>query len=223
MSLTLSIVHKQYITLYIPLISFLLNPIIHAQRTIILDPAGNTRTPSRMVMGVPESHMTLLLTNAMQELFKKQYPHITVIITRRPGQHVDEITKAQLANKTAPDLYIRLLLYESLDIIPKWYIYQHTNYAITKKSLTDFAFYPYDQAFMMTYDKTQQLNVKLIQLLSIDTYLPLWRVIGPVILPIEGIQGIIAPTIICELGISAQHHWKNAIEPLTKAIAQLLS
>lgn len=203
-------------------VMLLCNVLIHAQRTIVFDPAGNTRGQGRLVMGVPEAHQTLLLTNAIQEFLKKEYPDIAVIITRLPGEHIDEVAKAQLTNKMDVNLYVRLLLYESCDNIPIWYIYQHTNYAIAKKSLTDFAFYPFEHAFLMSYEKTKQYNNALIALLSQDHYLPLWRVVGPINLPLEGIQGIVAPIIIIECGISEKHHWKNIVEPLANAIITLL-
>jgi N-acetylmuramoyl-L-alanine amidase len=183
---------------------------------IILDPAGDAKKTGRSIGDSFERGLTLQCAEKIKSLLLERHPHITVIISRLPGDNVYELQNASLANRIQADLFININFYLTQETKPTIYLYQFAcdnDFALYQTGL---ACNTYDQAYKINKSTTDAVAQHFKTYLT--QYVSFFNVAGPYALPIKPLIGIISPNISLEIGLKNKDAWQQFVEPIVSAI-----
>lgn len=190
--------------------------------TIILDPSGDAKRTGRTIGDSFERGLTLQCAEKIKSMLEEKHPHITVVITRIPGDIVYDLQNASLSNRINADLFISLNFYATTDAKPTLYVYQFSygnDFAINNSDLT---FLPYDQAYKINKTTTDAITQLCCAQLNNSTYNSLFSLSGPHSLPIKPLLGITTPSIAFETGLKNKDLWYIFVEPLVNTISAIV-
>ena len=194
----------------------------HAQRVIVIDPAGDVKRTGRPIGDSFERGLTLQSAEKIKELIEERTTHIKVVITRMPGDSVYDLQNASLANRIHADLFVNLNFYHTQETKPTIFLYQFSygnDFACCQHGIT---LHSYDQAYRINKDATDRMCKVFKKELSMQQYHSLCSVAGPYSLPIKPLIGIVAPSIALEIGLKGKELWHSYSEPLVSAIIAAL-
>lgn len=194
----------------------------HAQRIIVLDPAGDAKNTARRIGDSFERGLTLQCAEKIKDIIEERAPHIKVIITRMPGDMVYDLQNASLSNRVHADLFINLNFYYSQETKPTLFLYQFSygdDFVSCQQGLT---LHSYDQAYLINKTTTDIICQLFKKELLQPKYQSLCTCTGPYSLPLKPLIGIIAPGIACDIGLKNKESWTNYCEPLAQAIITTL-
>jgi N-acetylmuramoyl-L-alanine amidase len=184
----------------------------------MINPAGDAKHAGRQIDGNFERGITLQCAEQLKELLEKRYPHISVILTRFPGEVVPHLQNANFANRFTVDLFLSIHFYQETETKPKAHLY-HFSYDNTFISAAqDFAFYTFDKAYLFNYDKTQTWATLFYDVLKQDAYTKHFDITSPTRFPFKPLIGIKAPAIAFEASIKQKHDWQTYLEPIAQAV-----
>ncbi len=177
----------------------------------------------RQIHGIPESHLAAQWAYKIQKLFKTTYPEHLVIVSRHPGDPaVDQLEHAQLVNHIKPHRHIRLQISESTSREIEWYFFYYSDFTLLPKKLTDFVFHSYHKAHCCALDESRHLTDLLARMIPLYTDNNQWSVFLPVKFPLVGMEGLIPPAVVCEIGLAHDSQLDQCVAPLVEAIVRSL-
>ena len=190
--------------------------------SLMLDPAGDAKRPGRIVHDTFERGITLQYAEQLKKKLESLNPSIRTILTRFPGETVEDLQNAHFANRLAVDLYISIHFYQESETKPNLFLYyvSYNDSFITKSY--DLCFYPYDQAHRINAQKTINIAQCMAQTLSATQYNRLYQFCGCFGLPIKPLIGIKSPAILLEASIKKSSDWHVYVEPIAQAIIQCM-
>jgi len=191
-----------------------------AQRVVVIDPAGDAKHTGRRIGDNFERGLTLQCAEKIKELIEGRMPHITVIITRMPGDIVYALQNASLANRMA-DLFVNLNFYHTQETKPTLSLYQFSYGSDFASCQQGLVFNTYDQAYRINKMKTDTIMQVLKKTLS--HYQNLFVVCGSYSLPIRPLLGIVPPSITIEAGLKSKELWVSYCEPIARGIIEVLA
>lgn len=218
--------HMNYRKLLTFMCIFFLSPSINAWFNkkdtflIMLDPAGDAQHTGRIVHSAFERTNTLQCAEYIKHTLFQCMPSCSVIISRRPGDIIQPLQNASLANRSGVDLYISLHCYQHNEIKPSidLYYFSYGNAFVTRSY--DLALYPYDEAHLCNTSITKAWAHFFAK--TIHTILTERMIIrGPDGIPFHPLIGITAPAIGIEMGIKKESDWQLAAQALAKTIQML--
>jgi hypothetical protein len=191
---------------------------------VMLDPAGHARDEGRKLRSEYERGATFRFAEELRKALEKKYD-LKVLLTRDPGEVVQQYQNASFSNRVSADLFLRLQLYRENDVKPTISIYH-----LVFNSLVDFAHRSYDslvfiplrEAHFQNIHRTKQFGNKLAKALSEDGYQRNFDCNGLVGLPLKDLIGIQAPALTIECGIYNDNQWQQLIEPLVESFSTVL-
>ncbi|MCX7728752.1 MAG: N-acetylmuramoyl-L-alanine amidase [Bacteroidia bacterium] len=77
-------------------------------KTIVIDAGHGGKDPGTNGTFLKEKEVTLAVALKLEELFRKYYPEIRVLMTRRTDEFVELEERAQIANRNKADLFISI-------------------------------------------------------------------------------------------------------------------
>lgn len=193
--------------------------------SIMLDPAGDARTPGRMIGDHVERGITLEYVQELKTLLEQQMPDLRVVLTRFPGETIAPLQNANFANRLHVDLYLSIHFYqEKKDARSSLSMYQYISNPITDlwfkpQPLT---FYSYDQAHLFSVTKTTLLAEQLRIALEHDRFRRLFDMKGFFKIPFKPLVGIQSPALAIEIGLKQPRDWRLFLEPLVYGITHLM-
>lgn len=204
------------------IICLLLVPTYLHSFTILLDPAGDSKHPGRSLPNGFERGATLQFASALSKQITQQHPHVTVLISKKAGEPVEALQTANFANNLQVDLVLNLNFYEETSIKPVIFIYYYQNQKIfsTREHLT-LDFYPYHNAFMFNFDKTEAYANLMQKWLAQAAYKHYFSCPPALGLPFQPLAGIIAPGIGIEIGLK-KNGWEPYLEPILASLSEIL-
>lgn len=223
--------HHPYIIYYIVFIfcspitsycySFYKQPKTKEEPIIMIDPAGDTNTPGRLINESFERTITLQWARLLKSSLEQQEPNARIFITRSPTDKVEPLQNAQYANRMGCSLFISLHCYTSQEPKPVMQIYSFSyGHIFTPQHKNPFVLYPYQQAYIRNIDSTR-VYAEIIKQKFIET--KQWQTYGIYSLPCKPLIGITAPAIALEIGIAQSHLWQETINSLVESIVQILT
>ncbi len=193
--------------------------------TLVLDPAGDARNPGRQIQGHYERTLAMQCVQALKKELEQKTSELLILFTRLPGQQVDQLEKARLANQLPADLYISLHLYETAQLKTQLHIYHYANQQLpcahvplVDEQLTCIPLY---KAHLVHATQTKQGAHFLRQQLSNSIVQRQCDIHQPIGMPCLPCKGIIPPALCIEIGLPKPDSWMCCLKPLAQAIHTL--
>lgn len=190
--------------------------------TIMINPAGDAKHTGRKIDDTFERGITLQYAEQLKKIIEITYPHISVILTRFPGDMVIPLQHANFANRLNVDLYLSIHFYHETGVKPNMYVYRFSyndDFIIPSQSL---AFYSYDQAHLWSSKKTSAWSEHIKQIITQPLYAKKFNVHGVYKLPFAPLIGIKAPAFGVEASLKNKDDWMVYIDPMVKCIGEIL-
>jgi hypothetical protein len=189
---------------------------------VILDPSGDAQRTGRLIHDNFERGLTLQCAEKIKEYLAVHALHIKVIITRMPGDIVYDLQNASFANRLEANLFINLNCYYCKETKPTLFLYQFSYGNDFIGGSPDLAFHTYDDAYRINKPKTDAIATQFKHFLSQPPYQSLFSIAGSYCVPLKPLIGIVSPSITCEMGLKNKESWITYVEPISKAIMQVL-
>lgn len=185
---------------------------------VILDPAGDAKKTGRKIGDVYERGLTLQYAEKIKEYLHSHYSDITVLMTRSPGDIIQDLQTASFANGRNADFFIHFTFYHSTETKPTLFLYQFSYGNDFAPLPPELAMYPYDEAYRINKPQTDHRCGLFKEQLSQQSYKSLWNIAGIYSLPIKSLIGITIPCITCEMGVKNKDSLAMYIEPMADSI-----
>ena len=192
------------------------------RRIVVIDPAGDVKRVGRKIGDSFERGLTLQCVEKIKEIIEERAPHITVVVTRMPGDNVYDLQNATLTNRLQANLFINLNFYYTQETKPTVYMYQFSygnDFASCGQGLT---LHTYDQAYRINKDQTAVACQLFAKELAHKQYQSMYTVAGPYKLPLKPLIGVIAPSVAFDMGLKSKDWWHYYSEPLASAIIAVI-
>lgn len=153
------------------------------------------------------------------------HPDIRIVLTRFPGEALEPLQNANLANRLGADCYITLHFYQEAEAKPQLYIYYYSNNPLTdrwKNTRDNFAFIPYDQAHKEQSITTKKWGELMIKLFEGQPYCQQFDAQGLWGIPHKSLVGILAPAFCVEAGLKKKDDWQVYVQPLVHALSCII-
>lgn len=196
----------------------------HAKPTclLMLDPAGDARTPGRQIDDTYERSISLQCAELLKQRIEEKYAQVRVQLTRTAGETIEPLQNANFANCAHVNCFITLNFYQDAKERPQLFLYyfSYGNDFIIKTF--DLAFYEYDQAYLLSLATTHQWASFMRQVLELPQYKQCCDFKGWYKLPIKPLIGIKAPAFAFEIGIQKKEGWIHCIEPILASLDPII-
>ncbi|MBA3954627.1 N-acetylmuramoyl-L-alanine amidase [Candidatus Dependentiae bacterium] len=193
--------------------------------TLMINPAGDANTSGRSFDETFERALTLRCAQELKTNLEATH-NVRVLLTRFPGETVDPLQNASFANRMQVNLYLSLHFYKAKESHhPLFFYYYSSNPTadLPVKRSKELVFYPYNQAYKMYLKESKEYAQELYTFLKQDEkeyhlvcYPPLGIACKPLI-------GILAPALMCEIGIDKKEDVKQCILALNSALGTLIN
>ena len=185
---------------------------------IIIDPAGDASTTGRVIDDTFERGITLQYAQAVAKALQVMLPQATINVARLPGEAIEPLRNAIIANRLGVDLYISINFYAEKEKTPLCLISHmmwnqfHDRESAKQQALS---FIPYQEAYR---NKSKQSYTAACCLKNIlEQTLPSYKIIVAGI-PYKTLLGVTVPAISLELGIYTKDGWQKSVQPLAAAL-----
>jgi N-acetylmuramoyl-L-alanine amidase len=189
------------------------------QCTIILDPASDTRIIDDMF----ERGITLQYAQALQKELQKKLPQATITVARLPGEIVEPLRNAIVANRMQADLYVSLHCYAEKERLPRCFIaytrWHQLDTTTTKKATLTLT--PYHDAYYQNIKKSYRAAEVSKHALA-EQQIPGYQTYQGGI-PCQSLLGVAVPALTVECGLYTKHDITMLVTPLAHALSIALS
>lgn len=191
----------------------------------MLEPAGSSHYPGRIIGNSFESALTLHYAQELKKYIDEQLKNtVHIVLSRFPGERIEYLHNAQFSNRLGVDLYISIHFFEKAEEHPHLFIYYFALHPVTDFWYTDvqqLAFIKPECAHKKNIALTKKYCSKLYELLdqSLNKRVIIKK---PIAFPFKPLYGIIAPAFAIEAQIDPIHAYHVYIKPLGDALIQLL-
>ncbi len=196
--------------------------------TIMLDPAGDARTPGRTINQHVERGITLQIAEAIKreiEYEQAERDYLTVpvrtVLTRAPGEAIAPLHNAMFANRLEADLYVSIHCFHLPSSQSPLTIYHYLTNPVTDLWSTpkQLALYPYDQAHLYQVHSSKQSAEKLKGFLVASKIADVRGVFG---FPFKPLVGIKVPAFAIEIGLRNKDEWERYAQVIAQGLIQLV-
>lgn len=196
--------------------------------TIMLDPAGDARTPGRTINQHVERGITLQIAEAIKkeiELAQGDHDFLTapvrIVLTRAPGESIAPLHNAMFANRLEADVYLSIHCFHLTAGHAPLTIYHYLTNPVTDlwSSPKQLALYPYDQAHLYQVHASKQAAEKLKASLVASKISDVRGVFG---FPFKPLVGIKVPAFAIEIGLRNKDEWARYAQIIAQGLMQLV-
>lgn len=192
--------------------------------TIMLDPAGDARTPGRTIDDTFERGISLQCTEWLKAELERRFTGIRVILTRLPGETLEPLQNASFANRLHADLYVSVHCYQAQGERPSIAI-MHLMCTPTDRwelKHEPLSCIPYDQAHRIAKRATMRWAEILAAVFQEERHLRLLQFQGVFGIPFRPLIGILCPALAVEMSLAHKDDWKVPARALLEGIEQIL-
>lgn len=190
----------------------------HNQYVVVIDPAGDAQKTGRIIDDSFEKGLTLQFAEKIKVYIEQHAPYAKVILTRLPGNTLQELHSASLANRMQADLFVSLNFYHTTESKPALFLYQFSYGNDFASHYEGLYFHSYDCAYKVNKKTTDHLIDSWTKRLNSASYKNLFVVHQPHALPIKPLIGVVAPSIAVEIGIKNKNNIDQLVEPIAACI-----
>ncbi|MFC1842731.1 N-acetylmuramoyl-L-alanine amidase [Candidatus Dependentiae bacterium] len=186
--------------------------------TIMLDPAGDAQNTGRQIEDCLERGVTLQFAEKLKQEIESRFDSIKVVLTRSPGEKVQNLQNANYANRLAVDFYLSVHFYKESAVRPKVYMYtfSYNDDFITRKP--DLYFCPYNKAHLIYREDTKRCACEIKKILENKKN---FDFSGLLDLPFKPLIGVKAPALGIEIGLRSKDNWVNYIDIFFEIVNKL--
>lgn len=185
----------------------------------MIDPKGDAKHTGREIDDTFERGITVQCAQKLKTEITQQIPNVQVILTRVPGETVQELQNASFANRLGVDFYLSLAFYAEPTIPAHvtifYYLEQETDSWHRYNSLQ---FYHASQAHLININLTKQFAKTFLQHFEQKTVNSAFVMRGVFGVPCKPLMGVKAPALYVEAGLGNKDDWKNLINPIMSCI-----
>jgi len=192
------------------------------QMTLMIDPAGDAQHVGRKIDDCFERGITLQYTEQLKKGLEEEYPGIRIILTHLPGEIVQPLQNANFANRLNVNLFLSIHFYHESLPKPNLYIYYFSYGNNLCNRTFDLCFYPYEQAYLFSKEKTAAWAQQIKEGLSQEAFCSLFDIKGPYGPPFKPLIGIKCPAIAIEAGLKQANDWQQYIKPLIASLGPII-
>ncbi|KKP35922.1 MAG: Cell wall hydrolase/autolysin [candidate division TM6 bacterium GW2011_GWF2_32_72] len=193
--------------------------------SIMLDPAGDAKTPGRVIDDTFERGVTLQFAESLKKELESRYPQIRVVLSRFAGESLEPLQNASFANRLEVDLFLNINLFFKKDDVSKIFLYQFVSNPVTdfwQKDWSELCFQPYDQAHLKNINVTKNWGQKFRLSLEKESRNQRFVFKGFYGLPFKPLVGILAPALALEIGISKQKGWQDYVSVVCNSLHPII-
>ncbi|BDC34162.1 hypothetical protein Noda2021_01200 [Candidatus Dependentiae bacterium Noda2021] len=195
-----------------------------AARTIImLNPHGDAAHAGRSIEDSFERGITLQIAEYLKLRLEEHYPHVTVLLTRMPGEIIEPLHNAQCANRISPFMYISIHCYEEKNPLPHVYLYTFSYGNSFFNPSKELSLYRYDQAHLLSKQKSAEISNIFANALKREEYNRCCIVEDVIALPFKPLLGITCPAFAVEIGLAQKKDWHMIAAPFLEGIQTVLN
>lgn len=202
--------------------------------TLMLDPAGDARTPGRTINQHMERGITLQIAEAIKKEIEQHIssdpyeadysqpkPWRRVVLTRVPGESIAPLHNAVFANRLDADLYISIHCFHATGSQAPVSIYHYLANPVTDLWSTPkgLALYPYDQAHLYQVHRSKSAAEKLKGFLAGSKIGDVRGVYG---FPFKPLVGIKVPAVAIEIGLRNKDEWARYAKAIADSVLELI-
>ena len=188
----------------------------------MLDPNGDAHNSGRSLASSFERGVARQFANELANLLLNQYPFLNVIISKQAGETVEPLQIANFANHLKVDLFLNIGFFHERNTRPSLFIFYYKNQLFFSSSKPDpLAFYPYHQAYLFNFDKTQSWASLLQKELQKPIYKNYFTCAPALGVPYKPLVGLLAPAISFELGLKSQSY-EIYLHAIAAALGELI-
>jgi N-acetylmuramoyl-L-alanine amidase len=195
----------------------------HKPCIIVIDPAGDATTVGRIIDDSFERGITLSYAQALQKALQQELPKATITVARLPGEQVEPLRNAILANRLGADLYISVNFYAEKEHSPHCFI-AYNRWHPLQDSITSkpsLSFVPYYEAYKFSIQRSSLAAYFLQNILTQQNNSGyIYKVAG---IPCKNLAGVTVPALNIEIGISNKDDWKNVTKPIAHALIPVIA
>jgi hypothetical protein len=190
-------------------------PCLPEKCLIILNPAGNTHNPGRIIGESFERAVTLQYVQAVKAAVEKLSPMTRVMISHTPGEVVSQFQTASYVNNLDADLYLHIGMYHidsqvpdisfytmAVDPVMDAWRYQDTDHFVP---------------FYFAHRRKIRQSGELLELLCkyAMTYRPIpFQVREKRNIPYKALVGVAVPAVAIEIGLPNHTAWQQCVETI---------
>ena len=187
--------------------------------TLILDPAGDAKTPGRTIGKASTPMFERTATASLAQHIKEQIELLDkktiMLFSRLPGEQKEPLEKMRFVQQCHPDMFIHIAVYQSSHIKPQIHFYynaQNGPHAHTTDILKPIAL-AHNPYIPRSKELLETIHASL--LIGTQRMCDLHQPIG---IPCSPLTGIAAPACIIEIGVQDIHNLEHCIAPLAESI-----
>lgn len=190
--------------------------------TIMLDPAGDAKHTGRVITDCFERGITLQFCEELKKILEQLLPDIRVVLTRFPGETLQELQNASFANRLQANLYLSIHFYQEHKTKPDLFIYRFSYENLLPSSSQKNHVYPYDKAYIPHAPYTQKYADQIKQTLVSSSCAKKCTINGVYMLPFKPLIGITAPAIGIEIGLKHKDQWREYLYAIADSLQPIL-
>ena len=207
-------------TFFLLIISFLG---LRSELLVMIDPAGDANKTGRKIGDSFERTVAFKMAGALKKKLHDYYG-IRGVLTRYPGEVIEDLQNASFAGRLNVDFYLSLHVFGHELVKPTILLYN-----LVYNPMVDFAlrsvspgkFIPVQQAHFFNIKKTLFYGRCIKNHLTQEHYIKNFDFYGVFGIPIKSLVGVIAPALAIEVGISNEDQWENLINPIIESLSFL--
>lgn len=204
------------------IILFIPNAILAKNFTIMLDPAGDSKHIGRTLYNSFERSTALQFAQELKRQIQITYPTVTVILSKTAGQTLEKLQSATFANRLNVDLVLSLNFYKETAVKPQIFLYQFKNQNFfSANPVNQFQFYPYQQAFILNFDKSKNWGLLIQKSLQNSNYRHYFTCHQLLAIPFKPLIGMLPAAIGIEIGIKT-NGWEPYVIPIVNSLSELI-
>jgi len=191
--------------------------------TIMLDPAGDAQNTGRQIDDCLERGITLQFAQRLKQELEKELDNIRVVLTRFPGESIENLQNANFANRLDIDFSLSIHFYKEKEVKPQAYIYTfayHDDFITRKPELY---FYDYDKAHQISRGKTKKCAGLIKDIFVSDAYKKRLDLQGVMSLPFKPLIGVKAPAVGIEIGLKSKEDWVHYLDLFVDCVSEIVN
>lgn len=189
---------------------------------IMIDPYGDVRSAGRVIGNRFESELTHACAQKIKQEIEREYDYVSIVISRTVGEQSYELARAQYANRLEVRGFFSIQFFHETAPIARWFMYRYGQSGHMEFKPQSHSFLSIDQAYLIKQDFTDELVRSIDPLLGRKEQ-KCFEYQGVATLPCSPLKGVIAPALLCEVGLKSPDDWMFACHEIKEIIRALIA
>ena len=194
--------------------------------TLMLDPAGDAKHAGRKIDDCFERGITLQAAEQLKKNLENKFNNLRVILTRFPGESLEEKQNASFANRLDVDFYLSIHFYyetQKANRLTLYYFLLDPTIDFWQQPETGLSFIQYNKAHKKKLSTTKKYGEKMAEILKTKDSSSLFQFTGLFGLPHKPLLGIASPAISIEIGLKNKKDWEQYLMLILESLTPIIT